>query len=226
MTRNVRRWGRVASLWIGGALLALIGMLALYAVAGLVGGAIPVNRGWRPPERGVRVFVESNGVHLGIVVPKNAAGVDWRELARPEHLADPRYGAHLYLSFGWGERDFYLDTPSWADVRLRTVVAAATGSDRTLMHVDHVPEPRAGDTVRAITLRPEEYRRLAAHIRAGFAPAPGHRHGYGPYDAFYDAKGRYSMVRTCNEWVGDGLRQAGVRVGAWTPFPVTVLNWF
>ncbi|HEX8389399.1 MAG TPA: DUF2459 domain-containing protein, partial [Sphingomonas sp.] len=120
MTRNVRRWGRVASLWIGGALLALIGMLALYAVAGLVGGAIPVNRGWRPPERGVRVFVESNGVHLGIVVPKNAAGVDWRELARPEHLADPRYGAHLYLSFGWGERDFYLDTPSWADVRLRT----------------------------------------------------------------------------------------------------------
>ena len=46
------------------------------------------------------------------------------------------------------------------------------------------------------------------------------------WDAFYDATGRYSAVRTCNEWVGEGLRRAGVRVGRWTPFPVTVLNWF
>lgn len=224
--RNAWGWARVAPIGLGAAVAALLLFLAAYAVAGLIGGAVPVNAGWRPPARGVRIYVESNGVHTGLVVPKVAGGVDWRPLVRPEHLADPRHGAHPYLSFGWGERAFYLETATWADVRLATVLAAAVGSDRTLVHVDHMPEPRPGVEVRAITLRPDEYRRLADHIRGTFADRPRRYRGYGSYDAFYDARGRYSMRRTCNAWTGEGLAKAGVRVGRWTPFPVTVLNWF
>lgn len=223
---NVRRPIRVAALSVTGVVGAVVLLLAAYAVAGLVGGAIPVNRGWRPPATGIRIFVESNGVHTGLVVPKVAAGVDWRPVVRAEHLADPRYGGHPYLSFGWGDRAFYLDTPTWAQVKLRTLLAAAIGSEDVLVHVDHVPVPRPGVDVRAVLMRPEEYRRLAAHIRGSFADAPRHHHGYGAYDAFYDARGRYSAGRTCNAWTGEGLAKAGVRVGWWTPFPVTVLNWF
>ena len=224
--RNAWDRARVASNWVVGAVAALPILLALYALAGIIGGAIPVNREWQPPAEGVRVFVESNGIHTGIVVPKVAAGVDWRPLVKVEHLADPRFAAHPYLSFGWGDRAFYLDTPTWAEVRLSTVLAAATGSENTLVHVDHVPEPRPGVDVRAITLRPDEYRRLAAYLRSSFADAPRHYRGYGPWDAFYDARGRYSAWRTCNAWAGEGLAKAGVRVGWWTPFPTTVLNWF
>lgn len=226
MTRNVPGWIRVASIWVGGALATLVVLLLIYAVAALVGGAIPVNRDWRAPVRGVRIFVETNGVHTGIVVPKVAAGVDWRPLARAEHLGDPRHGAHPYLSFGWGERAFYLETPTWADVRIGTVLAAAWGSDETLVHVDHLPEPRVGRDVRAVTLRPEEYRRLAAFIRGTFADASRRHRGYAAYDVFYDARGRYSMGRTCNSWTGESLATAGVRVGRWTPLPATVLWWF
>lgn len=214
---------RVAALGLAGAPPLLLG---LYALAGLIGGAIPVNRDWRPPLTGVRVFVESNGVHTGLVLPKAAAGVDWRPLVRAEHLADPRYGDHPYLSFGWGDRAFYLETPTWEQVRPATVLAAAIGSERTLVHADHVPEPRPDVDVRAITLRPEEYRRLARLIRATFAERPGHYRGYGSWDAFYDARGRYSLRRTCNAWTGEMLAGAGVRVGWWTPFPTTVLGWF
>lgn len=205
--------------------MAPVSLLAAYAVAGLVGSATPVNGDWRPPERGVRIYVESNGVHTGIVVPKVAAGVDWRPLVPAEHLADPRYGAHRWVSFGWGERAFYLETPTWSAVKPATVLAAAIGSDRTLIHADHAPEPRPGVEVRALTLRPHEYRRLAAFIRGTFAERPRHYRGYGPWDAFYDARGRYSFGRTCNAWTGEALAYAGVRVGRWTPFPATVLNW-
>lgn len=218
-----RKWGiRVA--------LALAMVVALYAAAGTIGGWIPTNRGWRPPERGIRIFIESNGVHTGIVVPKLVAGdgwrVDWRPLVRADHLRDPRYGAYDHLSFGWGEHAFYLETPTWADVKPATVLAAAIGSDRTLVHVDHVPAPHVTGSARSVVLRPDEYRRLAAYIRATFAARPGHRPGYGPYDAFYDARGRYSAITTCNAWTGAALRHAGVRVGAWTPFPSTVMRWF
>ena len=223
---NVRRAARVAFLTLAGPLGAIVLLVAAYAVAGLAGGAVSVNRGWRPPARGVLVFVESNGVHTGIVVPKVAAGVDWRPLVRPEHLRDPRYGALPYLSFGWGDRAFYLETPTWAEVSLKTVLAAATGSERTLVHVDHLSRPRVGEQVRAVLLRPDEYRRLAAFIRGSFAERPGTYHGYGRYDAFYDATGRYSARRTCNAWTGEALAHAGVRVGWWTPFPVTVMWWF
>ncbi|WP_093223790.1 TIGR02117 family protein [Sphingomonas sp. NFR15] len=197
-----------------------------YAAAGLIGGAIPTNAGWREPAAGVRIQVSSNGVHTGFIVPVVAAGVDWRGMLRPEDLADPRYAEYPAIAIGWGERAFYLETPSWADVKPLTVLAAAIGSERTVAHVDHLPWPVPDADSRVVTLRPEEYRRLAAFIRASFAPRGWHRTGYGRNDAFYAARGRYNALRTCNTWTGDALRYAGVRIGAWTPFPVTVMQWF
>lgn len=201
-------------------------LVVVYALAGMIGGVLPTNRHWTPPQQGVTIWVESNGVHTGIVMPKVAAGVDWRGLARPEHLADPRYGRYDHVSFGWGERAFYLETPTWADVKARTVLAAAIGSSRTLVHVDHLPRPRAGADVRQVVLRPDEYRRLAGHIAAYVVPGGARFRGYGGRDAFYESTGRYSAIATCNAWTGRALREAGVRVGAWTPFPGGVLRWF
>lgn len=221
--RNVIATIARAAAWCG---LALYG----YAAAGLVGGAVPTNRDWRPPAQGIRIFVQTNGVHVGIVVPKVAGGegwrVDWRPVLKPGDIRDPRYAGYDHAGFGWGDAGFYLNTPTWRAVRPGPVIAAALGSERTLLHVDHVPAPTPGDDVRAIMLTPDQYRRLTAYLRAGFAVRPGSRPGYGANDAFYDARGRYSAARTCNAWVGDALRHAGVRVGAWTPFAATVLWWF
>lgn len=212
--------------WVGTTAFTLVILLVVYAAAGLIGGAIPANRGWVPPNRGIQIWVESNGVHTGLILPKVAAGVDWRDLARPEDLADPRYGGYSYVGVGWGERTFYVETPTWADVRVSTIAAAAIGSDHTLMHVDHLPAPAPSRWVRAIVLRPDEYRRLASFVRTSFRPGGTHQHGYGRDDAFYDAQGYYSAITTCNAWTGAALRAAGARVGIWTPFPATVMAWF
>jgi uncharacterized protein (TIGR02117 family) len=206
--------------------LALAALIIVYVAAGLVGGLIPRNAAWRPPVDGVTIYIESNGVHTGLVLPKLAAGIDWRARVPAGDLRDPRYAAHDHVVFGWGERAFYLETPTWADVNARTILAAAFGSDRTLVHVEHIARPRPGEDVRAIVLRPDEYRRLAAYIAATFAPGAAALPGYGRGDVFYEAGGHYDALRTCNAWTGDALRHAGVRVGVWTPFPVTVMRWF
>lgn len=219
---NVAGVARVAK----GAGVAIAALLLLYAAAGLVGGLLPANRDWRPPADGVTIWVEANGIHTGLVLPKVAAGIDWRSRVPAADLRDPRYGAYDHVVFGWGERTFYLETPTWADVRPRTVLAAGVGSDRTLMHVEHVPRPRAGWDVRPVVLRPTEYRALARSIAASFAPRARALPGYGSSDVFYEARGRYDAISTCNAWTGATLRSAGVRVGAWTPFPVTVMRWF
>jgi uncharacterized protein (TIGR02117 family) len=201
-------------------------IILAYPLAGLAGGAITSNSNWSAPAQGVTIFIESNGVHTGIVMPKQAAGVDWRGVFPGGDIADPRYAAHDHISVGWGERDFYLHTPTWADLKLSTVVAAAVGREDTLVHVDHVPRPPPGGELRRLTVRPAEYRRLAAYIQASLVRGGPRHRGYFGYDVFYTARGRYSAIRTCNAWIGDALRFAGIQTGAWTPFPVTVQWWY
>lgn len=225
MWRNVPARLAVAAERVGAALaLLLLGYLA----AALVGGSLPANAGWRPARasapRAVTIWVESNGIHTGLVMPKIAAGVDWRGLAPARDLADPVYGGWRHVAIGWGEKGFYLGTPTWRGVRPGLVLRAVAGSDATLMHVEHLPGP--APDARAIVLTPAEYRRLAAAVAASFRPDGRRYAGYGPNDVFYDARGRYDAIRTCNSWTGDVLRRAGVRVGRWTPLPVTVTGWF
>ena len=72
------------------------------------------------------------------------------------------------------------------------------------MHVSWVSNPDYVD--RAIRLRPDEYRRLWAAIRAEFEldangqPKRVDHPGYGRSDAFYWSGGRFSALNTCNTW--------------------------
>lgn len=200
---------------------ALLALPALYLLAALVGSLVPVNRGWTEPRDGIVVYLISNGVHTDIVMPVRAAGLGWATLLprRDFDQVDPR--ASL-IAFGAGEQHVYLDTPTWWDLKPRTAGAALTGG-KQVMHVQYVLQPR-GEGFRQVRLRPEEYRRLWAAVRASFAldsrgrPQRIDHPGYGPSDAFYRAGGKASMIHTCNIWVADQLRLAGVRTSLWPPF--------
>jgi len=211
--------------------LALVALPFIYFALALAGSLVPANWGWQPPERGITIFVRTNGVHTWIMVPAAAAGVDWRPLAPAAHIREPaRAGG--YLAIGYGNRDFYLNTPTWSDLSLPTAFAAAFGQGPGLVHVEHEPVPRADADHRPIRLSEPQYRRLAAHIRGSFELDAAGRtkpllgRGYGPADIFYEARGSYNAYRTCNEWTGEALRKAGVRVGLWTPFSQSVMLRF
>ncbi len=222
LAKRIARWS--------GRLFATIGLMAgIYVLAGIGGSLMPANNGWTPPESGVTIYVHDNGIHTGLVLPRRNEITDWSDLVRPEHLEDPGLASE-HLLFGWGDRAFYLETPAWSDFRLPTALTAVIGSDASLVHVDHVAAPEAADNLRAITVTPAQYRRIADAIRGQFTlDAEGRPQpvaGYGAKDVFYEAEGRYSALMTCNEWTGSILRDAGVRVGAWTPFNFGVMRWF
>nr|WP_093003933.1 TIGR02117 family protein [Sphingomonas palmae] len=206
------------------AVLAIAGLVALYLLAGLVGAALVADPGWREPARGVTIWVEDNGIHTDLVLPKQAAGVDWHPVFKADAIGDARFAGYEFVAIGWGERRFFLETPTWWDVRPETLVAAALGSNETVLHVEHIARPVEGERVQRVVLRPTEYRRLAEFVRASLAEGRPVR-GYADYDAFYPARRRYDALRTCNTWTGRALRVAGVRVGRWTPFPATVSWW-
>lgn len=215
--------------WIFRLLLVLAALIGAYLLAALGGSLIPANNGWEEPESGITIHLHDNGIHTGFILPRSNAIADWSDLVRPEHLPDPALASD-HLLFGWGDRAFYLETPTWGDLRPEIALLALVGSEASLVHVDHVAPPRPDEHTRAVTVTPAQYRAIAAAIRADFAlteaGASQPVRGYGPRDVFYEAKGRYTALRTCNEWTGSILRDAGIEVGIWTPFSAGVMRWF
>ena len=220
-----RRRKARAGKWVGRLLSVLLALPALYLAAALIGSLVSLNRNWSEAKDGTTIYLADNGVHVDIIMPAEAQGLDWRPLVPSTDFAavDPKT---RWIAFGAGEKRVYLDTPTWWDLTPRTVWSALTGGDR-VMHVEYVPNPYYA--ARQIRLRPEEYRRLWAAIRADFAldergrPKLIHHPGYGPSDAFYRATGHASMFRTCNIWAAAKLRLAGVRTSLWPPFASGVI---
>jgi uncharacterized protein (TIGR02117 family) len=211
------------------ALGALLALPFLYFLAALILGAIPANPGWHEAKEGVRIFVRTNGVHTWIMVPKVTPEMDWRPLVPGQHLRDPRWGNGDYVALGYGNRTFYLETPTWGDLTMKNAFLAAFGRGRSLMHADHADHPQPSADQRPIILTHEEYRRLVDYLRGGFQlDAQGRTmpllgRGYGASDMFYEAVGPYSAFYTCNSWTGRALRHAGVKTGLWTPLSQSIM---
>ena len=215
-----RRHRRRGPTLVARILTLLLAIPAAYMVAALVGSFVPVNSGWTEPDDGVTVYLADNGIHSDIIMPVQAAGVDWSPFIRSTDAAAAPPNAR-WLAFGTGEEHVYLDTPTWWDIRPRTIWSVLTGS-RRVVHVEWIDDPRYAE--RVIRLRPAEYRRLWAAIRSDFKldaarhPIKVDHPGYDCCDAFYWGSGRFNALKTCNSWTADKLRLAGVKTSLWPPF--------
>jgi len=216
--------------WLKRSVFGLGTVIALYLLAALAGSLLPANQHWQSTEDGIEMFIETNGVHTGIIMPILSDVHDWTPLIRPEDLQDPsRYGSHILV--GWGHEGVYRNTRIWNDLRASDAISAIFGSSEVLIHVYHLNYPKAYPYYRRrLIVSAAEFRKIAAAIEARFVLDDLHRpqpsSGYGDDDLFYQSRGHYNAFYTCNNWTSDVLRQAGIRTGLWTPFQGGVMRWF
>lgn len=221
----LRRAARALA-WLAGGFTAVV---VLCLLTSWIGSSIPRNGDWIEPAPGaadsVEIMVGTNGVHTELVLPLVTPEKDWR---RDFPVTDiPASGEpYTHVAVSWGEREVFLNTPSWSDLRLSTAVGAMTGGE-ALLHVSHYVRPAPDDDFRPLRLTSAQYARLVARIETALAPQERRRkhRGYFDNDVFYDAPGRYSWRQTCNQWTSDTLAAAGVRTGWWTPFAGGVMKW-
>lgn len=132
-----------------------------------------------------------------------------------------------WLVFGWGGRAFYLETPTWSELKPGPLFKALT-VDRAVMHVAVAGaiDPSHPD-VTAFQITGSGHERLLGFISASFSPRDGQPvhiagAGYGDNDAFFEAEGRFNAVVGCNTWTARALREAGLTTGWWNPLPWTL----
>ena len=216
------RWARLARTVLAWAALAI----GLFFLIGWIGSAIPRNNDWRETAGGVEIMVETNGVHTAIVMPLVTPQKDWRPDFPTGDLAAP-HRPYTHVSVSWGEREVFLNTPTWGDLSPLTVLRIVGIGGDGLLHIAHYVRPAPDANIRPLRISETEYARLVRQIEASI-PSPTGRKRYAGYrdnDVFYDAPGRYTAINTCNQWTSNTLAAAGIRTGWWTPFAGGVMRW-
>lgn len=194
----------------------------------VLAGLIPVNNNFKPTPDGIEVFLTSTAVHADIILPIDTDTIDWRE----HFLADSFSGDTItatHVAIGWGDKGFFVDTPTWRHLRAGTVVNALFFPSDSCMHVTMARIERLPSSVKSVKLSVAEYERLVKFINASFRhdsdgwKIPIRKAAYGYSDAFFEAHGTYHGFNTCNCWVGKSMQSAGIRTGWFTPLPGSML---
>lgn len=209
---------------------AVLGAAAVYYGVAQVLSRIPVAAAPTTEPATIPFFIHSNGVHTDLVVPVKSSFIDWSQQL-PFSNTQANDTTYHYVGIGWGDKGFYLETPTWAELKPRTAIRAGFWLSTTLMHTTYYREADLAASPQCVPLRltPTQYRDLIAYIQKSFQRdatgnfnwIPGH--SYADHDAFYEANSRYSVLNTCNTWANRGLKISGQKASLWTPFDTGIL---
>ena len=213
-------------------LVVVLGFVAFYLLMAysLPYIEIPENNNGQKEE--IPIYIYTNGVHTDLVVPVKNDIKDWSQEIPFENTRSKKTDFD-YLGIGWGDKGFYLDTPTWAELKFSTAFKAAFWLGESAMHCTYYESMTESSECKKIMLSREEYKDLIHYIDAKFdrdsqgmpilIPTNA---VYGQNDAFYDAQGRYSFLNTCNTWTNNGLKAAGQKAALWTAFDFGIFQHY
>jgi uncharacterized protein (TIGR02117 family) len=202
---------------------SLVGFVLLYLCSAWALSRIAVNKDNVAKDE-VTIYILSNGVHTDIVVPVKTDLMDWSQSILFEHTTGKDTTAK-FVGFGWGDKGFYLETPTWADLKFSVAFKAAFALSTSAIHATFHHQVQEGEQCRKIQMGATEYKQLVDYISSGFKRTEtgnlmyiATNANYGTTDAFYEAVGSYSLFHTCNTWANNALKACGQKAALWTPF--------
>ena len=208
---------------VGFSLLGLVTFVGVYLLTEFVLSRIAVAAEQGTPSE-ITIYILTNGVHTDLVMPVKTEEMDWSRDVRFENTIAQDTTAR-FIAFGWGDKGFYLETPTWADLKFSTAFKATFSLSTAAIHATFYKQLREGEDCKKINISREQYVRLVKYISGTFITGPDGRPvhivtdaNYDDYDAFYEAKGSYNLFHTCNTWANNGLKSCGQKASLWTAF--------
>jgi uncharacterized protein (TIGR02117 family) len=204
-------------------LLSISAFAIIYGLAQFVLSRLSVAReADTKPE--VTIYIRSNGVHTDLVLPVKNEEIDWSEKILFANTAKKDTNM-TYVGLGWGDKGFYLETPTWADLKFSTAFKAAFALGGSAIHATYYADMQESTYCRKIDISQKQYARLVHYVLNSFRMDMdgdfshiNTKAVYGDNDAFYEARKRYNLFYTCNTWANNGLKSCGQKAAVWTIF--------
>ncbi|MEE2886146.1 MAG: TIGR02117 family protein [Planctomycetota bacterium] len=222
-----------AQVWIRRTARGAVWLLAIVVFYGLMVlelGSLAANPDYVQADSGTEIRVWSNGIHTDFVVPVRSRLMDWGAFA-PYSKSTPPEQLPEYAVIGWGDHDFYIETPTEADFSLATTLRAIFLPTKSVMHVSYYDfRPELGHKCVRLLLNDEEYQQFVSYLKSGFAldsrgkPVEIAGANYGIRDVFFRGTGSYHLLNTCNNWANQALQTVGVRTPVWSPFEYAIFD--
>lgn len=182
-------------------------------------------------EGNITVYIKSNGVHTDLVIPVKSKKMDWSIVFPYANTKDKDTSSKL-LALGWGDKGFYLNTPTWDDLTFSTAYKAMFGLSTSALHTTYLDTIEVSSTCKKISMTQHEYDLLVCYIKRTISSKKGSsifiptNAVYGKKDAFYEANGSYHLFSTCNTWTNGALKHSNKKACFWTPFDTGILNQY
>lgn len=211
--------------YTGRTLECFFAFLIFYLTIALYGEVIPVGDLRKGGE--IYIYVQSNGIHTDVCLPAHSGVVNWNEFIPTDPYGETGDGS--FIAIGWGDKGFFLDTPTWAELKVSTALNAAFLPSETAMHVMYCEEPNPDEVKVKVYLSKKQYKALVNYVKESFRQS-NHKvelianRGYTESDNFYEANNTYHLFRTCNRWTNGALKAANVRTGLFALFPHGILS--
>jgi uncharacterized protein (TIGR02117 family) len=207
------------------ALSVLIAVPVLFYLATLLGAVVPGTRADLPRGADQYIGLVRGPIHFDLMLPMTPAMRAHFGFAQAAGVPLDNPDVE-WLIVGWGAREFYTSTAALSDMNVSAVWHGVTG-DNSVMHLDVAGNLRGVDAIEFLPLSGVQMAALLSTIDAKFQrDQAGHpialSNRFSDHDAFFEARGGFSIFYTCNAWIGSTLRAAGVPFGIWTPTPQAV----
>ena len=171
-------------------------------------------------KEGQTIYILYGSMHSDIVINLEQMELPWRQYL-PILLPSKKKG---FISFGWGDQETYLNTPTWDDLKLSTALKALFINTPSLMHVTYIKNIHRFQN-KTIQITKEQHKELEKNILKGFGKEiKFYQKGYHRNDTFYHSPYQYNIINTCNTWTGKTLYDANISVSPWTPFMQNVIS--
>ncbi len=201
--------------------ITVVGAPVLFLLCSFILTKITVEGKCSDPVQNKSIFLNSNGIHLDLILPLenvNDALLDHLVVKEDEK----------YLSFGWGERAFYLETPTWGDLTFYNACQALLWESSSLMHVTRYASKK--NQWVEIKVSSGQLEKLNEYLCNSFTvneageKALLDEPGYTPFDNFYASNESYSCLNTCNSWANEAFIAADLDACYWTPFDFGLMD--
>ncbi|MEG4571154.1 TIGR02117 family protein [Microcoleus sp. N3A4] len=176
----------------------------------------------------ISLYISNQGIHTEIIVPVKNEYFDWNQFLPLTKIGRDATSDYKYLSFGWGDRAFMLETPTSGSINPVTGFKALIFPNPSTVQVQGYRVFPQNQETKCVKISGANYLKMVNFIKNTFQLDTGGNkmkisYGYDNTDSFYEAKGSYWILKTCNDWTAEALRKADVNTPLWSTLSPAIM---